>query len=79
MIHISLYIINGFAPSPQVTMKFNTQEKDPVNGNDFITSALGKNIERRHQEFKALFFCVDSAKLTPPRKSHPNRKVQFFK
>ena len=31
---IALYILQGLNPSPQVEMKFNSQETDPVQGND---------------------------------------------
>ena len=78
--HLGIYIFNGLSPSPQVTMKFNTQEKDPVNGNDFVASAFGVNAVRRHKEFKAFFACADPLLPTPSRKTHPNWKVQkFFK
>ena len=61
MRHLGIYITNGLAPSPQVTMKFNPQEKDPIKGNDFISSAVGPNALRRHREFKAFLACVDPA------------------
>jgi hypothetical protein len=61
-------------------MKFNTQEKDPVNDNDFVANAFGVNAVRRHKEFKAFFACADPLVVTPDRKTHPNWKVQkFFK
>ena len=78
--HLGLFIINGLSPSPQVAMKLNSQDKDPINGNDFVSSAFGPNALRRHREFKAFFACVDPLLPTPSRKTHPNWKVQkFFK
>ena len=72
--------MNGLSPSPQITIRFNTQEKDPINGNDFVASAFGANAARRHREFKAFFACVDPLLPIPSRKTHPNWKVQkFFK
>ena len=48
MCHLEIYIANGLAPSPQVTMKFNPQEEDPIESNNFIASAFGPNVLRRH-------------------------------
>ena len=48
MRHLGIYTTNGLAPITQVTMKFNPQEKDPINGNNFIASAFGTNALRRH-------------------------------
>ena len=48
MCHLGIYTANGLASSPQVTIKFNPQEKDPINSNDFIASAFGPNALRRH-------------------------------
>ena len=78
MCHLGIYTANGLASSPQVTIKFNPQEKDPINSNDFIASTFGPNALRRHREFKAFLACVDPVEITPPRKTHPNWKVQKF-
>lgn len=48
MQHLGPYIANGLAPCPQVTMKFNTQDKDPINGNDFLANAFDRNAYRQH-------------------------------
>ena len=34
MRHIGIYMINGLCPSTQVEMKFDSQERNPTNGND---------------------------------------------
>ena len=78
MRHLGIYIANGISTSPHVTMKFNPQEKYPINGNNFIASAFGSNALRRHREFKAFLACVDPVEITPPWKTHPNWKVQKF-
>ena len=73
--HIGVYILNGLSPSPDIKMKFRNQKNEPVNGNDAIHHALGPNATCRHKEFKK-FFCVrDPRMVTPPRKTHPNFKV----
>ena len=51
--HLGVCVAHDFVPSTQVTRRFSTQEKDPINGNDFIASAFGPNVLRRHREFKA--------------------------
>ena len=75
MRHLGLYIANGLAPGPQVTRKFSTQEKDPINGNDFIASTFGPNALRRHREFKAFLAIMDPSQITLSRKTYPNWKV----
>ena len=50
--HLGIYIANGLAPSSQLTIKLNPQEKDPIDGNGFIASAFGPNRSKRHREFK---------------------------
>ena len=37
---IALYILQGLNLSPQVEMKFNSQETDPVQGNDLCCKFL---------------------------------------
>ena len=76
MRHLRIYIANGLPPIPQVIIKFNPQEKDPINGNYYIASDFGPNALRSHQEFKAFLACVYPAEITPPQKTHPNWKVQ---
>ena len=78
MRHLEIYIANGLTPSIQVTMKFNPQEKDLINGNDLIASAFGPNVLRKHREFKTFLVCVDPEEITPPRKTHPKWKVHKF-
>ena len=79
MRHIGLYLFHGLSPSPQVEMKFKSQQEDPVNGNDFVHSAFGGKAgksARRHKHFKCFFACVNPLYPTPPRETHPNWKVQ---
>ena len=38
---IALYILQGLNLSPQVEMKFNSQETDPVRGDDLCYCVLG--------------------------------------
>ena len=65
---IALYILQGLNPSPQVEMKFNSQETDPVQGNDLCYRVFGCDAVRHYKQFKA-FFCVqDPMKIAPSRK-----------
>jgi hypothetical protein len=76
--HIGVYILHGLSPSPQLTMKFQSQNVDPVNGNDFVHRSLGPTGLRRHKHFKC-FFCVQNPlSIQPPRGTHPNWKVEEF-
>ena len=40
---LGLYILQGLNPSPQVEMKFNSQQVDPVQGNDLCYCIFGAN------------------------------------
>eukprot|EP00957_Ditylum_brightwellii_P034858 2641371-Ditylum_brightwellii.AAC.1 len=76
--HIDVYILNGLAPSPDIKMKFGQQSNKPLNRNDAIHHALEPNATCHHKEFKK-FFCIhDPRILTPPRKTHPNFKVDHW-
>jgi hypothetical protein len=70
-----LYLLNGLSPSPQIKMKFKSQVEDPINGSDICHRIFGKNAEKRHKHFKASFSCQDPMLSTPPRKMHPNHKI----
>ena len=72
---LGLYILQGLNPSPQVEMKFNSQQVDPVQGNDLCYRIFGANAVVRYKQFKA-FFCVqDPSKIPPNRKERPMYKV----
>ena len=81
MQHISLYLLQGLSPSPQVEMKFKSQVEDPVNGNDLVHQAFGGKSGRsvrRHKHFKSFFACVNPLIETPSRDTHPNWKIHPF-
>ena len=59
-------------------MKFKSQREDPMNGNDFISSCLGPNAERRHTHFKRFFGVQDPLKCVLLSSTHPNWKVEPF-
>jgi hypothetical protein len=43
---IVLLMFHGLAPSPYISHKFQSQEADPVNRNDFVHESFGKNAEK---------------------------------
>ena len=45
---LGLYILNRIAPSPQVDIKFQSKQENPVNSNDFINRAFLTNGELTH-------------------------------
>ena len=56
-------------------MKFNSQQVDPVQGNDLCYRISGANAVVQYKQFKA-FFCVqDPSKISPNRKERPMYKV----
>ena len=75
MKHLSVYLLHGISPSPQVELKFKNQLEDPVNGSDLCNRVFGKRGVTRHKEFKAFFAGVNPIVPTPPTYSHPNWKI----
>jgi len=43
---IGLQMLHGLSPSPQLSQKFRTQEKDPVKGNDLWPSRWEQTLKR---------------------------------
>ena len=73
--HLGLYALHGLSPSPQIEMKFRSQEEDPVNGSDLCHRVFGINGVTRAKEFKAFFASVNPLIAAPPRSRSPNHKV----
>ena len=76
MRHIGIYMINGLYPSPQVEMKFYSQERTQQMEMIYANQVSGTCARRQHKEFKALLAIQDHVKPVPSRKTHPNWKVQ---
>ena len=79
--YFAIYILHGLLPSPHIKMKFNTQAKDEINGNDFIANTL-RNCPHHmtgpkhcHQHFKAFLFCQDPPVLEPSQEKYLNWKI----
>ena len=76
--HLGLYLLQALSPSPQIDMKFQCPNDDPVNGNEMVHKAFGSSAwkaERRHRHFKSFFASVDPTISIPSRTTHPNHKV----
>ena len=72
---LGLYILQVLNPSPQIEMKFYSQQMDPVQGNSLCYHIFSANAVVQYKQFKA-FFCVqDPSKIPPNRKEHPMYKV----
>ena len=69
-------MLNGLCHSSQVEMNFDSQEKNPKNGNDVCHRLFGTCTRRRYKELKAFLAIQDPVKPVPSRKTHPNWKVQ---
>ena len=76
--HIGVYMVHGLSPSPHVSMKFNSQQEDDINGNDFIKRSLGPAAVRRHKHFRRFFATQCPVKASPSRSSKPNWKIDPF-
>ena len=42
MKHIGIYMLNGLYPGNRIEMKFDSQVKNPTNGNDIHNKEFGK-------------------------------------
>ena len=76
--HIGLYMVHGLAPSPQVSMKFSSQEQDEINRNDFVKRSLEPASTRRHKHFCRFFATQFPINLAPTRTHKPNWKLDPF-
>ena len=75
---LGVYIINGLAPSPQLTQKMQPLSKQPTHGNDKVASAIGTGYQQKYHSFRHFFACQDLL-MTPPLKEQcPNFKVDEF-
>ena len=62
-------MIYGLSPSPRIEMKYLSQEKDPINGNDFVSRSF---VEQRHKHFLRYFGVQDPVMAPPPKSTEPN-------
>jgi hypothetical protein len=75
---LGVYIIDGLAPSPQLTQKMQPQSKSPTHGNDRIAAALGPGYQQKHRSFRHFFATQDPLMVPPPKEKCPNVKVDEF-
>ena len=76
--HLSLVIIQGLNPSPQLKMKARYQNQEQVQGNDSVASSIGTNIQQIYKQFTRYFSIQHPYLSIPTQKTHPNRKVSHF-
>ena len=75
---IGVYMVYGLAPSPQVSMKFELQQEDDINGNDFIKLCMGPASVRRHNHFRLYFSTQCPIKPPQSQSSRTNWKIDPF-
>ncbi len=74
-----LYMLQGLCPSPRIEYKFKSNVDDPVHGNDWLRRSMKTSqLDRRLREFKCCFAVQDPYHPIPPKKTHPNWKVDPF-
>jgi hypothetical protein len=72
---VSIFL-NKLSPSPQLEIKFSTQNNDPVNGNDLCNRVFGGSKGLRGCKMFKAFFCLnDPKKEVPKRSDDPNYKI----
>ena len=75
---IGMYMVHGLDPSPQVSIKFTSQEQDEINGNDIVKRSLGPAATGRHKHFCRFFATQFPFKQAPTRSYKPNWKLELF-
>ena len=75
---LGVYIIDGLAPSPQLTWKMQDQERQPTHGNDRIAAVIGAGWQQKHRSFRHFFATQDPMMMAPPKTQCPNFKVDEF-
>jgi len=73
--HLSLYLLHGISPSPQIEMSFTDHTIDPVNSSSLFKSKFGKGGITRHKELKTFFGVVNHIVPIEPTTTHPNWKI----
>ena len=73
---ISVYMFNDLCPSLQAEINFDSQERNPIDGNDACHWLFGTCARRHHKEFNDFLAIQDPARPVTSRKTHPNWKVQ---
>ena len=53
--YLYLFFWNGLAPSPQILVKLESEEKNPIHSSHFLRRELGPNASRRLKEWKCCF------------------------
>ena len=76
--HLYLYYSNDITPSSRRAMKCNPRSADPVQGNDFLHNAFGRNTVGYHKEFQCWFACQNPQKPIPAYNLYPNWKSYPF-
>ena len=69
---------NGLCSSPSVEMKLSSEDTSPIHSNATLWRALGPNAVKRFKMWKCCFSLQDPKLPVPPRKTHPNFKVDEF-
>ena len=49
MQHIGVYMNNGLSPSPQASYKFDSPDKNQINGSAIVNRVIGKNGHQRYR------------------------------
>ena len=78
MSHLALYLLHSISPSPQVEIKFKSNQEDPVNGSSLCNEVFGNTVLNRHKEFKAFFSATNPIVPTPSTTTHPIWNIDPF-
>ena len=53
--YLYLFFWNGLAPSPQISMKLESEDQNPIHSSHFLRRELGPDTNRRLREWKCCF------------------------
>ena len=71
-------MVHGLSPSPQVSMKFASEQEDDINGNGFIKQCMVPAAVLRHKNNCRFFATKCPIKPSPIQSLRPNWKVDPF-
>jgi len=72
---VGVYVIEGLAPSPQLTLKMQPQSVKQTHGNDFTTKSIRQGYQQLQRSFHHFFGCQDPLTVPLPKEKCPNVKV----
>ena len=73
-----MYFLQGMSPYTTLNLKIKPKPHDPIDGNEFLQAALGKQDNFQYCQFKAFFDVQHHIMTVPPHNHLRNLKFDSF-